>query len=345
MPLPLRSTALYLASALAALAQQQPIIDRAAQGTPTPATPPAGEIAPAAPSRSTDEDAGVQRVAEPRKLPFRVHVSLDEQLYVTNNVFLAPDGAADAGQDATILASTFYLEVEGLPAAVGEGLLRPSVGFAYQRYLHGLTTNDPAIEDLDFDSFSAPIGVSYRFGRGWEASAGLTIGSLYSVRGDPCYELIYRSHVGSLGLRKVTELDKSTVLVAGAGIAYSDTWTSLRDVPSAFAYRDDRNDRFDYSLDAALHRFAGPWTLSPFVRALYSDYTHWQESPFADYDRGDLTLAAGFSASLAFETWGSLRFFVGYDLRDSNLDGGSGGPDYTYDAGTLGGGLTLSLRY
>lgn len=344
MHLPLRFSVLCFSGAAFALAQQQPIIDRAGQGTPTPAVPPAGETAPAAPVRLADEDAGVQRVAEPRRLPFRVSASIDEQLYVTNNVFLAPDGEADAGADATILASTFFLQIEGLPSAVGTGLLTPSAGFAYQRYLHGLTTHDAAIEDLDFDSFSFPLGVSYRFGRGWEAAAGFSIGSLYSARGEPDYELIYRSRTATLGLRKVTELAKNTVLVAGGGIGYSDTWTSLRDVPAPLGYRDDRNDRIDISADAALYRFSGAWTLSPFVRALLADYAHWQEGAFADHDRRDLTLAAGFSASLAFESWGSLRFFVGYDLRDSNLDGGSG-PDYTYDAGTLGGGLTFRLRY
>ncbi|MBC8009148.1 MAG: hypothetical protein H7067_03520, partial [Burkholderiales bacterium] len=197
--------ALLGAFAASAVAQQQPIIDRAEQGTPTRPAPTQDDIS-AAQSRATDEDAGVQRVAQPRKLPFKFSATLDEQLYTTNNVFLSADGAADAGQDATILASTLFFRVEGLPSPVGNGLLVPSVGFAYQRYLHGLTTDDAAIEDLDFDSYSLPIAVAYRFGRGWEASAGLTIGSLYSVRGDPTYELLYRSNSGSLGMRKITEL-------------------------------------------------------------------------------------------------------------------------------------------
>lgn len=334
--------ALLGALAASALAQQQPIIDRAEQGTPTRPTPTPGEISGAT-SRATDEDAGVQRVAQPRKLPFKFSATLDEQLYTTNNVFLSADGAADAGQDATILASTLFLRVEGLPAPVGRGLLVPSLGFSYQRYLHGLTTNDAAIESLDFDSFSLPASVAYRFGRGWEASAGLTVGSLYSVRGDPTYELLYRTHTGALGLRKITELAKDTLLVAGAGISYSDTWTSVSDVAPGLGYRDDRNDKVDYSLDAALYRFAGAWTLSPFLRLSYADYLHWQEGSFTDHDRADLTLGAGLSASLAFETWGSLRFFAGYDLRDSTLD--APGLDYTYDAGTLGAGITFSLRY
>ena len=333
--------------ASAAYAQQQPIIDRAGQGTPTSPAPASGEAA--LPSRGTDEDAGVQRVAQPRKLPFRVSATFDEQLYVTNNVFLAADGAPDAGEDATILASTFLLRVEGLPSAVGRGLLVPSLGFGYQRYLHGLSTNDPGIEALDFDSFSLPLSVAYRFGHGWEASAGFTIGSLYSVRGDPSYELLYRTHTGTLALRKVTEVAKNTLFVAGGSLGYSDTWTSLRNVPSALAYRDDRNDKAEYSLDAALYRFAGAWTFSPFVHLTYTDYVHWQEGGHEDFDRADLSFGAGVSASFAFKTWGSVRAFVGYDLRGSTLDGSLSGstvePDYTYDAGTLGAGLTLSLRY
>ncbi len=332
--------ALLGAFASAALAQQQPIIDRAGQGTPTVPTPVAGEVP--APSRATDEDAGVQRVAQLRKLPFRLTVTLDEQLYATDNVFLSADGAPDAGEEATILASTFVLRAEGLPAPVGRGLLVPSASFVYQRYLHGLSTNDTAIEDLDFDSFSLPLSVAYRFGRGWEASAGFTVGSLYSVRGDPSYELLYRTHTGTLGLRKVTEVAKNTLFVAGGGIGYSDTWTSLRGVDAAARYRDDRNDKFDYSLDAALYHFAGAWTFSPFVRLAYTDYVHWQEGAFNDQDREDITFGAGLSVSFAFKTWGSVRAFAGYDLRESSLDAPI---DYSYDAGTLGGGITLSLRY
>ena len=333
--------------ASASLAQQQPIIDRAGQGTPTSPAPVSDGTA--LPARASDEDAGIQRVAQPRKLPFRVSATLDEQLYVTNNVFLAADDSPDADEDATILASTFLLRVEGLPTAVGRGLLVPSVSFSYQRYLHGISTDDPAIESLDFDSFSLPLSVAYRFGRGWEASAGFTVGSLYSIRGNPSYELLYRTHTATLGLRKATQIAKNTLFVAGGSLAYSDTWTSLRDVDPALAYRDDRNDKVEYSLDAALYRFAGAWTFSSFVHLTYTDYVHWQEGGHEDFDRADLTLGAGFSASFAFKNWGSLRAFVGYDLRDSSLDGSSSGstvePDYTYDAGTLGAGVTLSLRY
>ena len=169
------------------------------------------------------------------------------------------------------------------------------------------------------------------------------------MRGDPSYELLYRTHTGSLGLRKVTEIAKNTLFVAGGNIGYSDTWTSLRDIAPGARYRDDRNDKFDYSVDAALYRFVGAWTFSPFVRLAYADYLHWQEGGAQDFGRDDFTLGAGLSASFAFKSWGSLRAFVGYDLRESSLDGSTSGgtaePDYSYDAGTLGAGVTLSVRY
>lgn len=326
------------------LPAQQTVIDRAQQGTPTPPAA-GGAAADPALARATDEDAGVQRIARPRRLPFKIAASLDEQLYATNNVFLSADDAADSDEDATLLASTFVLRVEGLPTAVGRGLLTPSASFVYQRYLHGLSTDDPAIEDLDFDSFSLPLGVSHHFGRGWEASAGFTVASLYSVRGEPAYELLFRTHTASLGLRKVSELAPSTLLVAGAGISYSDTWTSLRGIPAPLGYRDDRNDSLGASLDAALYRFVGAWTFSGQLRLSHTDYRHWQEAAFNSLDRDDLTLSAGLSATRSFGKHASVRAFVGYDRRDSSLDGDSGEPDYTYDAGTLGAGLTLTVRY
>ena len=286
----------------------------------------------------------MQRVAEPRRLPFRVTAWLDSQIYTTSNVFLSADGAVDAGENATVSATTVFLKAEVLPIAVGRTLLTPSVGFSYQRYLHGLGGDKPAIEDLDFDSYSLPIALNCRFGRGWEASASYVVGSLYSVRGAPDYELIYRSRTAALGLRKLSELGKNTVIIAGAGVSYSDTWTSLRDVPATLGYRDDRNDKLEAALDLSLYRFVGAWTFAPYARLAWSDYTHWQEGAFTDYDRRDLTVGGGLSVSYAFAPWGSVRVFGGYDLRDSNLDGGSG-PDYTYGAGTLGGGVSVRLQY
>ncbi len=224
---------------------------------------------------------------------------------------------------------------------VGEGRLSFSADLVWQRNHHGLATSSSTIEDLDFESYSLPLAAAYRWGRGWEATASLTVGSLYSIKDSPSQELIYRSTVPALSLRKLTRLSEHLLATTGLGLSYADTKTSLHDVPAFFAYRDDRNDRVDVSIDAALYAIQGPWTLSPSVRLVNGHYLHWQEGGFNSQDRDDLTASAGLSVSYSFADWGSARAFAAYDLRES-----SGGiTDYDYDSGAAGIGVNLSLRF
>jgi hypothetical protein len=335
-----RFLSLALATTLPLAAQTTSIIDRANQGSPTTPTPPhASEQAPITPG--ADTDAGIQRVAEPRRIPFRFSASFDQQLYVASNVFLTPDD--NPGNDTGALVSTTTLSVglDTLPVVVGEGRLVFSVGFGWQRNLHGLATSDQAIEDLDFDSYFLPVTASYRWGRGWEARASVTFGSIYSIKDAPSHELIYRGLTPALSLRKISRLSGHLVSAAGASISVSDTWASRHDVPPVFSYRDDRNDRVDLSLDAALYAVDGPWTLSPSIRLVRSHYLHWQEGGFNSQDRDDLVASAGLVVSYSFADWGAARAFATYDLRES-----SGGiVDYDYGAGSAGFGLSLGIRF
>lgn len=332
LPLCLRALLLALATATTLLAQQA-VINRAEQGAPTnPATP---ALRPKTTDQAADEDAGVQRVADPRRLPFKVTATLDEQLYATSNVFLEPSGSGSP-EDAVILATTGILRIDGLARSVGSTVLIPSASFIWQRYLHGIATTDGTIEELDFDSYSLPLALAVRFGQGWEATATFNSSAIYSVRGAPDYELLFRSYTPSLALRKIIELAETRFLIASASTAYSNTWTSATGV------EDNRNDRADLTLDVAYMHLLGRWTLNPFARANFSHYIHWQEAVNQDYDRDDLTLSSGLSVSYAFNDWSSLRVFASYDLRFSDSDSSV---DYTYHSGSAGLGATLSLRY
>lgn len=335
-----RSLLIALATALPLAAQTSSIIDRANQGAPTASTPaPRPEQPPATPG--ADTDGGVQRVAEPRRLPFRVSASFDEQLYVASNVFLTPNDNPSNDTGALVSSTTLTVGLDTLPVVVGEGRLGFSIGFGWQRNRHGLATSDQAIEDLDFDSYFLPVGASYRWGRGWEARASVTLGSLYSIKDAPSHELIYRSVTPALSLRKISRVSDHLVASLGGGISYSDTWASRHDVAPLLGYRDDRNDRVDLSLDAALYAFDGPWTFSPSLRLVRSHYLHWQEGGFNSQDRDDLLVSVGVVFSYAFADWGSARAFATYDLRES-----SGGiVDYDYGAGSAGLGLSLGLRF
>lgn len=340
--LPAASLLLALALPLAAQTSSDTIIDRARQGAPSvPAAAPTQEAAPAAPG--ADTDAGTQRVAEPRKLPFRASASVDEQLYVASNVFLAAKDSSVNDTGALVSTTTVAFRVDTLPVVIGEGQLTFSAGLVWQRFLHGLATSDQAIEELDFDSYSLPVGATYRWGRGWEVAASVAVGSLYSIGDSPSHELLYRSHTPSLALRKLTRLSEGLLASLGAGISYSDTWTSLHEVPAGAGFRDDRNDRVDASLDAALYAFDGPWTLSPSLRLAQGHYLHWQENEFNSQDRDDFYASFGLSLSYAFSDRGSARAFATYDIRESS--GGMAGTDYDYAAGTAGVGFSLALRF
>ena len=331
--------ALLLAALPAAAQTSNTIIDRANQRAPSPTAPAPGlDTPPAAPG--ADTDAGTQRVAEPRRLPFRLTASFDEQLYVASNVFLAPNDSPVNDTGALVSTTTVALGADTLPVVVGEGRLVFSAAIVWQRFLHGLATSNPDIEALDFDSYSLPLGATYNWGRGWEAAASIGVGSLYSIGDSPSHELLYRNHTPSLALRKLTRLSDGLLLSLGGGISYSDTDASLHDVPAFLGYREDRNDRVDASLSAALYAFDGPWTLSPSLRVAHGHYLHWQESRFVDQDRDDLTASLGLTVTYAFADWGTARAFATYDIRES-----SGGVDYDYSSGTAGLGLSLALRF
>jgi hypothetical protein len=328
-----------------AAAQSTTIIDRAEQKPPV--APEAPAAAPSARAPGADSDEGTQRIAETRRLPFKFAASLDTQLYGTDNVFLADDSLSASSQDALVFVGTVSLRAETLPVVVCEGQLVTSAGFSYQRYVHDVGPDDAGVADLDFESYSLPLGLAYRWGQGYEATAGLTLGQLYSVRGEPSHEKLYASATASAGLRKLTELNRGLILSTGLGLAHGETWTSLSDVPAGVTYRDDRNDKLDGTADVALYVLRGPFVIVPYVSLRHTHYYHYEEEGLVltgggqAVDRDDTTVSAGLSASWNFADWGSARVFASYDERFTNADE----TRYAYDAGTAGLGLSLSLRY
>ncbi len=329
-----------VACAPVGLRAQQSIIDRAQQGGPAAAAPTVAETAPAAPG--ADTDAGTQRVAEPRRLPFLVTASVGEQLYATSNVFLVDDSSAVADTDALVSSTTVSVDVALLPRVVGQGQFVAGAALVYQRNIHDLATSDQTIADLDFDSYALPLSAAYRWGHGWEASASLTLGALYSVGDEPSHELLYRHLTPALALRKLTELREGLILSTGASVSYADTWTSLHDVAPAFGYRDDRNDKIEGGLDAALYRFSGRWTVAPSIRLSYGHYLHWEEGAFAAYDRDDLTVNTGLAVAYALGNWGAMRAYANYDIRSSDTGRVA---NYDYKSGSVGLGLSLSVKF
>ena len=306
------------------------IIDRANQGAPggaLPGTRP--EAITAAPG--ADSDAGTQRVADARKLPFTVTGSLDEQFYYTDNVNLAER----VFTEAMIVASTTSVRAETLPVVLGEGQLLVSLAANYQRFWHGIGDRaNSNLVALDFNNFTLPLNAAFRWGQGWEAAAGLSYNRLYSAAG---FNRLYSATSPTLDLHKLTQLSDNLILSTGLGVGYSSTWANVS------GPRDDRNDKLDASADASLYVIRGKWVLSPTVRLGYADYLHWEELANTPFDRTDLTLSTGLSLAYNFASWGSARVYTNYDRRMS--ESSLAGYDYDYAAATVGIGLGLNLRY
>lgn len=300
-----------------------------------PATPPS-PVAPAtsgADKETGDLDGGVQRLAETRTRPFKLTLGYDLQAFYTSNVFLSADKAVES----VVVVNTLQTRADFNSITIGDKLLTPSATFVYQHYNHALGTGDERRENLDFDSYAIPLNLRLRFGKGWEANAGLTGNAVYTIKGPPRYNLTYKSVVPGASLRKTVALDRKHILSFGASVSYSIT---DEDVPFGL-YRDDRNDKTDYSLDAAYYYVNGPWIVGPYARLTYADYSHYQEA-FGNVDREDLVGTIGFSAAYTVNRWATARAFTSYDWRNPQ---GSSLVDYGYRAANLGLGLSLTASW
>ena len=332
MKYPLLFALLTTPAALFAADASQTIIDRAQQATPPSATPP---VAPGIAVSPGDADAGNQRIAEKRTSPVKISVSYDGQFYYTDNVELSSPGTAKV--DAFILAQTLSVRGEFKSVALGEGMLTPSVGLVYQRFYHGIGDGQDR-SALDFDSFSLPLGLRYRFGANWEANLGVTSNAVFGNNPSANYHEILRSHTPALSLRKMIGISDTQILSLGTSVSYAVTTADDADG----LYRDDRNDKTDYAADAAYYLLLGQWTLGPTVRVSYSDYLHYQEGIFDDTNRRDLTASFGLSLSYALRPWASARLYSSYDFRKPQGEDDGG---YAYTSKTLGLGLSLSAEF
>lgn len=315
------------------------IIDRANQPAPPP--PVAGQTDAAQVLGVEGADIGVQRIAQPRKYPVKLFINTDTQVYFTDNVLLQPDNNPQSNSDAVVFANSLSLRLETPSIAFADGLLTPSVGLSYQRYYHGISSDDPARDDLDFDSYSVPLSLRYRHQNGWEGNLGITAGTIYRLNGASSYENIYRHLTTSLGVRKIIGLDQNNLLTFGGTIAYAKTWA---DTPGGlFDFEDDRNDKVDYSLDAAYYYLLKKWTFNAYARVSIADYIGYQEAGFRDVNRRDTTFSLGASATYAITPWASARVFTSTDWRESTQDGPI--DDYTYEAANLGLGVSLNFTF
>jgi hypothetical protein len=335
----LLSLALLTASAALLSAQsEQTIIDRSQQ----PGAPARPETVPSTTVNPADVDSGTQRIAEPRKWPFKLSLVYDGQVYLSNTVRLAAPGTG--ADDAVVFANTFAARADFKSWAPGDGLLTPSVGLVHQRFYHGVGEND--FKDLDFASYSLPLSLRYRFGANWEASASFTTTGVYNLSDN---HQIFRSYSPAVGLNKLISISENQLISLGTGLSFSATQSDRDGTPAGFTpFRDDRNDKWDGSLNAAYYYLMDPWTFSAYGTLVYSSYLHYQETNIAplaatNVDRKDITGSIGISASYTITPWATARVFTSVDWR--NPQGDNQPVDYGYHNTNLGLGITLSASY
>ncbi|WP_415663374.1 hypothetical protein, partial [Rariglobus hedericola] len=299
---------------------------------PTPASP----ASKAGTDEKGDLDGGTQRMAETRKLPFKLSLAYDLQVFYTDNVFLQPNNEVET----VVIANTLVARAEGNSIAVGQGLLLPSLSLVYQRYNHDLFGGDQARQNLDFDAYSIPFQLRYRCGNNWEFGFGITGTAVYSLEGPPDYNLTYKSISTALTARKLVSLGRDHILSFGAGVTYFITDAEAPAGPLGF--NADRNDKIDYTVDAGYYYLKDRWVVGPYARLTYSDYLHFQEGAFTDVSRSDLTGSIGVSVSYSITPWASARIYSSYDWRTPQ---GDEIVDYSYKSANLGAGATLSMSF
>lgn len=320
------------AAGLFAQTANDAIINRVQQpGVPT--TPDTSATAKSKDEKG-DLDGGTQRIAAARNLPFKLVTAYDVQVFYTSNVFLQPGNPIEA----VVVANTLQARADFNSTPVGQGLLTPSVGLAYQHYNHSIGTGNQARKNLDFDAYSLPLGLRLRYGDNWEFNLGVTGTAVYSI--EPAYNLTYQAITTSLSARKIIPLTANQLVTLGAGVNLVKTKS---DVPVApFNYNSDRNDKTDLYFDVAYYYIKDRWVFSPYARLTNSDYTHYQEAGFTSVDRRDRTLSLGVSASYNLTTWATARAFTSAEWRKEL---GASPVDYSYRTANLGLGLSLSASF
>lgn len=321
------------AGLLSAQTSNEVIIDRVQQGSPPSSpVPKTSQVQ----DETGDLDGGTQRLAEARRLPFKLTLAYDVQAYYTDNVFLQPTDEVES----VIVAHTLLTRADFNSFTIGEALVSPSAGLVYQHYNHALGTGDQARQDLDFDAYSIPLALRVRYGNNWEFGLGLTATAVYSIEGPPSYDLTYKSISPSLSARKLVSLGRNHILSFGGAVTY--VITDAETPGGFFDYRDDRNDKTDYSVDAAYYYLKDRWVFGPYIRLTFSDYDHYQEGAFTDVDRKDISGSVGVSVSYTFSRWATARVFSSYDWRNPQ---GDSFVDYSYKSTNAGLGLTLSASF
>jgi hypothetical protein len=287
-----------------------------------------------APSISPDEatDVGPQSILRTRQHHRWFAVELDTQLYWTDNMFFNESDPVDTVGSA-VLASSAQLSLNPPQWTLGEGKLRPRIGYqhVWMNYAVVGAKLDPLSGDPksngDFDAASTFADLTYTWGN-YYAQLGLDWQRLLSHQPSySSYAEFYRDYTPRWSLTRIFELsEKQAIILSYLG---SHHFTNVDPTPGL--NDGNRNDRTEHNILLNYsYQLAPRLILQPGYRFQFTHYTH----------ESRLDLLNSFSASLIVPIvdWLTVRAFAGYELRDSDS---AFIPDYR----KLDSGLSLSANF
>lgn len=280
-------------------------------------------------------DVGPQTLLRMKKRHW-LEAFADEQLFYTDNMFLAERGR----QDANVLVSTVHVALAPT-FNFEDGRLTPRLGYQHQWFSYGLLGGD----DVQVATFN-PIGVAFKsmdvfdfnvqtvfsdanwHWRNWDFTLGADFRRFLD---SGSYDEFYNEIVPRWSVARTFQLCEKTSIVIGYEGDYRFTETQ-NPVP---LNRDNYNDRTDHSLV-----LVGNWQLcahasvQPFYRLQYSYY------PEVSGGRKDWLNTVGVALNFPITRNIALRTFVSYETL--NTDGAFA---QSYEKVDIGGGLNLSVRF
>jgi hypothetical protein len=254
------------------------------------------------------------------------NLSLDSQYFYTNNAFLT-----DAGMHGTgLMVNTLNGEIDIPPMIVPGGQLLTDVGYQYQWFDYGIGGASDNFDSLDFDAATLYANAQYALPNNWSIFANLAYTRLMNDGNG--YDEFYKEFVPTLSLQKDFVLGKTLRASLEYSANYHVTGQNPYDGQSRSA-----NNRTDQVLQASLTwQITSKLDLRPFYRFQYSYYPNFLN----DDSRNDFLHTFGASVDYAVNSWASIRFFMTYEIMDTDASVVS-----DYRKLDLGGGLSAGIKF
>jgi hypothetical protein len=216
--------------------------------------------------------------------------------------------------------------------------LAPRVGFRYQWYIYEPSSEIPLsvfdTNDFNFDVMTVFADTRFVWGDGWIAGVGFEWNRLLGFEpvANYDYQQFYQEWVPTWRFGKAFAFSDEMVLTAEYFGDYRFTNVdpiAVLGLPSNINDRTDHGIRIQYSHELLENFYVQPW--------YRFQYTYWTQVAGG---QNDFLNTVGLTFSYVFTDWCSVRTFVTYDTKDSDVPFIS-----DYDNLNAGGGVSLSVRF